>query len=120
MLTPRSALFVPADRPERHQKAFDSGAAAVIVDLKDAVAASQKDAARRPWSRPWPRAAARPPASSDQLAPCSRRGGPTSRHWTRCEPKASWSLRPDLASVETAAAGLPIVALIETAPALAD
>jgi citrate lyase subunit beta/citryl-CoA lyase len=34
----RSALFVPADAPGRHARAFDSGADAVILDLEDAVA----------------------------------------------------------------------------------
>ena len=42
----RSYLFVPGNRPERFAKAFDSGADAVIVDLEDAVAPQQKDAAR--------------------------------------------------------------------------
>ena len=34
----RSALFVPATRPERIPKALQSGADQVIVDLEDAVA----------------------------------------------------------------------------------
>jgi len=42
----RTALFVPASRPERIAKALASGADAVIVDLEDAVEASAKDAAR--------------------------------------------------------------------------
>ncbi|MCP1573173.1 citrate lyase subunit beta/citryl-CoA lyase [Herbaspirillum rubrisubalbicans] len=41
-----SYLFVPANRPERYAKALQSGADAVIVDLEDAVAPSQKEAAR--------------------------------------------------------------------------
>lgn len=41
------ALYAPADRPERFEKALDAGADAVIVDLEDAVTASRKDAARR-------------------------------------------------------------------------
>ena len=45
--SPRSYLFVPADRPVRYAKALASGADAVIVDLEDAVAASAKDGARR-------------------------------------------------------------------------
>lgn len=40
------ALYAPADRPERFERALDSGADAVIVDLEDAVTASRKDAAR--------------------------------------------------------------------------
>lgn len=42
----RSALFVPASRPERIPKALASGADAVIVDLEDAVQESLKDQAR--------------------------------------------------------------------------
>jgi citrate lyase subunit beta/citryl-CoA lyase len=44
---PRSYLFVPADRPERIDKALASGADAVIVDLEDAVAPGDKGAARQ-------------------------------------------------------------------------
>lgn len=39
-------LFVPASHPERFLKAVTSGADAVIIDLEDAVAASEKDSAR--------------------------------------------------------------------------
>lgn len=39
-------LFVPADRPERFEKAAHAGADAVILDLEDAVAAGAKDQAR--------------------------------------------------------------------------
>lgn len=42
----RSYLFVPANRPERIAKAQRAGADAVIVDLEDAVAPSEKSAAR--------------------------------------------------------------------------
>lgn len=43
----RSWLYVPGDRPDRIDKAFGLGADAVIIDLEDAVRASEKDAARR-------------------------------------------------------------------------
>ena len=42
----RSALFVPATRPERIPKALQSGADQVIVDLEDAVAEDLKAQAR--------------------------------------------------------------------------
>jgi citrate lyase subunit beta/citryl-CoA lyase len=42
----RSLLFVPANRPERFDKALASGADRVIVDLEDAVAPHVKDEAR--------------------------------------------------------------------------
>lgn len=41
-----TALYAPADRPERFENALDSGADAVIIDLEDAVAASRKPEAR--------------------------------------------------------------------------
>lgn len=43
----RSWLFVPANRPERFAKAAASGADRVIIDLEDAVAASDKRSACR-------------------------------------------------------------------------
>lgn len=42
----RTLLFVPGDRPDRFAKAVASGAGGVILDLEDAVAPSEKDAAR--------------------------------------------------------------------------
>jgi (S)-citramalyl-CoA lyase len=42
----RSALFVPATRPERFAKALAAGADAVIIDLEDAVEPGLKDQAR--------------------------------------------------------------------------
>ncbi len=43
---PRSFLFVPASNPARLEKAVASAADAVIADLEDAVAISEKDGAR--------------------------------------------------------------------------
>jgi len=45
-LPPLTWLYVPASRPERVLKALASGAHAVIVDLEDGVAPSDKEAAR--------------------------------------------------------------------------
>ncbi|EJZ19970.1 CoA ester lyase (plasmid) [Rhizobium sp. Pop5] len=42
----RSLLFVPGDRPERFDKALASGADAVILDLEDSVAPTNKPRAR--------------------------------------------------------------------------
>lgn len=42
----RSLLFVPADRPDRFEKAKASGADAIILDLEDAVAPANKQLAR--------------------------------------------------------------------------
>lgn len=43
----RTFLFVPGHRPERFDKAAAAGADAVIIDLEDAVAAADKETARR-------------------------------------------------------------------------
>ena len=42
----RTALFVPGNRPDRVDKAINSGADAVIIDLEDAVAMGEKEEAR--------------------------------------------------------------------------
>ena len=50
--TARTVLFVPADRPDRFDRAFDSGADLVVLDLEDAVLGRDKEAARghvRAW-----------------------------------------------------------------------
>lgn len=46
MIPPLTLLYVPADRPERVEQAFMSGAHAVIVDLEDGVAPAGKREAR--------------------------------------------------------------------------
>lgn len=47
----RSLLFVPADRPDRFEKAASSGADAIILDLEDSVALGNKPAAREAAAR---------------------------------------------------------------------
>jgi citrate lyase subunit beta / citryl-CoA lyase len=47
LTSPRSYLYVPANRPDRFEKALASGADAVIVDLEDAVPPTEKIAARQ-------------------------------------------------------------------------
>ncbi|MDT0548659.1 MULTISPECIES: CoA ester lyase [Streptomyces] len=42
----RTLLFVPGDRPDRFAKAASSGADLVVIDLEDAVAPGDKEAAR--------------------------------------------------------------------------
>src|SRR5882757_1983504 len=46
VMTLRSLLFVPGDRPQRFEKALASGADAVILDLEDSVAPTNKPRAR--------------------------------------------------------------------------
>lgn len=42
----RSYLFVPGDRPDRFDKAWESLADEVIIDLEDAVSPERKEVAR--------------------------------------------------------------------------
>jgi citrate lyase subunit beta/citryl-CoA lyase len=42
----RTVLFVPGNRPDRFDKAVASGADAIVIDLEDAVPASEKPSAR--------------------------------------------------------------------------
>ena len=46
LLSPRSYLFVPGNRPDRFAKACAAGADAVVIDLEDSVAAGDKSSAR--------------------------------------------------------------------------
>ena len=117
----RSCLFVPANRPERIAKAWDSGADSVIVDLEVAVAAEVKRAAREalaaaldpqrpvmlringldtPWFEDDARFAARPGIDSVML------------------PKAA--APDDVAALRRLCGDRPVLALIETARGLAD
>ncbi len=55
MSQPRSLLFVPGSQPDRFNKALNSGADTVIIDLEDAVKPDAKDDARRAvaaWAAP--------------------------------------------------------------------
>lgn len=54
----RSLLFVPATKPERFAKAFDSGADCIIIDLEDAVAEGSKDSARAQLAQHLPQLSA--------------------------------------------------------------
>ncbi|WP_077001729.1 CoA ester lyase [Variovorax sp. KK3] len=49
----RSFLFVPGNRPERFDKALQSGADAIVVDLEDSVPAAAKAAAREAIAGHW-------------------------------------------------------------------
>ena len=54
---PRTYLFVPGNRPDRFDRALESGAGAIIVDLEDAVAMDSKSDARaafESWYRSQP------------------------------------------------------------------
>ena len=117
---PRSYLFVPANRPERFDKACAAGADAVIIDLEDAVPAADKDQARSAlmaWLRPEQPVLVRiNSAGSDwfaaDLALCRRPGVAGI-----VLPKAE---RPEDIAALLAAGATSVLALIETAYGFAN
>ncbi len=122
---PRSYLFVPAERPDRIDKAFASAADAVICDLEDAVAPAAKPAARQAlaeWLARADRALAKPLVVrinsgdsawfDDDLALCR---SPAVQQVML--PKAERA--EDIARV-FAATGKPVIALVETAAGMDD
>ena len=116
-----TALFVPADRPERFGKAVSSGTDAVILDLEDAVASQAKEKARASLDTRFTGLpvivrvnASGTPWHAEDMAAASR-----------LEPAAL--MLPKTESVDTLdmiargpAADLPIIALIETACGLSQ
>lgn len=118
----RSALFVPASRPERIPKALISGADAVIVDLEDAVEQIAKVSAREaladfldthPRARVWVRINDAATAwHDDDLSVCYGR------------PAVAGILLPKAESLaqvrHVARTGLPLIPILETARGVLD
>jgi citrate lyase subunit beta / citryl-CoA lyase len=117
---PRSYLFVPGDRPERFDKAWDSAADALILDLEDAVAPARKAQAREAvaaWLSPqrpvWIRInAADSPWFDDDLALLARPGVAGAM-----VPKAE--VLPAALTEAAARHGIGLIALVETAQGIA-
>lgn len=115
----RSFLFVPATRPERFEKAAAAGPDAVILDLEDAVAPPEKDAARallRTGFTALPvvvRVNARgTPWHESDLAALAATGA-AAVMLPKTEDPA------DVAAMRDALGDLPMIALVETARGLA-
>ena len=118
----RSALFVPATRPERFLKALASGADRVIVDLEDAVEESLKDQARNnleQFLREQPAAqvlvrvnAPNHWAHSADLALCKQHPGVTAILLPKAETATQVQVAHDT--------GKPIWPIIESAKGLAE
>ena len=116
-------LFVPADRPDRYVKAFAAGADAVILDLEDAVAPDAKDRARTAL-------AAAASAIAEAASPVLVRVNAIGSRWHEADLAAVAALRlagvilpkaessRDISETERRA-GVPVVALIESARGLA-
>ncbi|HEY9281133.1 MAG TPA: CoA ester lyase [Eoetvoesiella sp.] len=113
----RSALFVPATRPERFAKALAAGADAVIIDLEDAVEPGAKSQARQhvlefaqgqPAAIFWVRLnAAATPWFDDDLALCRQFGNIGGVLLPKAESAGQ--------VVQAMAAGKPVIPLIENA-----
>lgn len=115
-MTDRSLLFVPGNRPERFDKACAAGADATLIDLEDAVAPNDKAAAREAV-RAWLHAA----------RPVYLRVNGADTDWFQDDlallalpgvrgvvlPKAEHPA--SITEIHAVAAGLPVIALIESA-----
>lgn len=115
--TLRTALFVPATRPERFAKAFASFADAIIIDLEDSIELNAKQAARKNLVR---HALEHPEASFLVRV----NGADTEWHETDVDactslPNVAGIIVPKAQSANRievlAAAGKPVFPLIETA-----
>ena len=124
-LQPRTYLFVPGTRPERFGKALATGADCVLLDLEDAVAASDKQQARDAIAQWFADAA---PADRGRIAvrindAASPHFGDDLHALRACScaqvvlPKAEepWQI----AAVATAIPGAQVLALIESARGVA-
>ncbi|GAD34598.1 citrate lyase beta subunit [Microbacterium sp. TS-1] len=121
------ALYAPADRPERFEKALDAGADAVIVDLEDAVAPSRKVRARASlaeFAEAWASLGAAAPAVQVRV---NARGARTHDEDVAAvaDLPAAFGIRlpktqsaDDVAAVRAAAPGREIHALLESALAI--
>lgn len=115
----RAPLFVPADRPERFEKAAASGTDAVILDLEDSVAAEAKDAARAALAKGFTH------------LPVIVRINAYGTSWHAADLMAVAALAPAAVILPKAedvdritdvadALGLPVIALVESARGLAN
>lgn len=115
-------LFVPAHRPELFEKAAQSGADALILDLEDAVPREAKDRARAALRTDFTglpvivriNALGTPWFEADLLAVMALKPAAV------MVPKAEASALATLVDAQARDAGLPVIALIETARGLAD
>ena len=116
-------LFVPADRPDRFDKALAAGADAVILDLEDAVAAGAKESARAALAGAHDTLSA---AACPAIVRVNAEDTPF--HAADLETCRALPLRaimvPKVEEADTvarvaAATGLPVLALIESARGLA-
>jgi (S)-citramalyl-CoA lyase len=128
----RSLLFVPGSRPDRYEKALASGADLVCVDLEDAVAPADKDAARRSVLELVQGATWRADSSALRVNPARTEAGgddlaslaslPAAEPLTVVVPKADGPADVERVRDALAAGGreVSLVAMVETARGLED
>lgn len=124
---PRSILFVPANRPERFEKAAASGTDAVILDLEDSVGMSQKAQSRANLQRGMDLASAAGVSVYVRVNPVDTewhqedlaaavRIGARGVVVPKCEvPAVVAGVEQELAALESGAAALEVVLILETA-----
>jgi citrate lyase subunit beta/citryl-CoA lyase len=125
MSEPRTYLFVPGNRPDRFGKALASGADAVVLDLEDAVAAGAKDAARESL-RTWAATAA-PAERARVVVRTNDLGSPHAPADLELVVAAGLPAvmlpktesADDVAAVRSAAPGVEVLALVESARGIA-
>ena len=113
--TPRAALFVPATARDRHARAFGCGADAVILDLEDGVAPAMKAAGRAGLRDALAHRVDGCLTIVRVNAPATEAGAADLEEVAGLDIDAVMVPKADPESVAAAAAGVPIVALIETA-----
>ena len=116
----RSCLAVPAAGAEKLRKATTLAADLVVVDLEDAVAAAEKEAARELLAREWPALSFRAPSVAIRV---NARGTP----WFPEDAALVAELGPDVVVVpkvegaeDVADLPAPVHALVETARGLVE
>lgn len=111
----RAALFVPVTARDRHARAFRSGADAVILDLEDGVAPAMKDAARAGLRDALAERVEGCLAIVRVNSPASAAGAADLAELAKLDVDAVMVPKAVPEAVAAAAAGVPIIALIETA-----
>ena len=117
----RSYLFVPGNRPDRYAKACATHADAVIVDLEDAVAPSEKRAARESlvaWLSPAQPVVVRINAADSEWFEDDLRACANEAVSAVVLPKAERA--EDIARIATICGARPVLALVETAHGIWD
>jgi len=122
-MTPRTYLFVPADRPDRIGKALASQADAIIVDLEDGVAPAHKALARETVAQ------LRPHKEKPVLVRCNAVSTPEFQEDVDCLRAAAPALAAvmpakcesalEMEILAKALPGLPVLPLIETVAGIA-